>query len=408
MGQRDHGIDRILIVHPDAESRRASGAAVRRVVEGPVTLFEASSGSEGLRTAGGVDPRVVLLDVGGDRGLILEIVRELRRPDRLIVGLYDPLVAGGGGLDFLREAVRAGVGDFIPLPPSDDELAAALDAARRDAEGPAEGRTVTFLSPKGGVGTTTLAANAALLAAELAAGNSAESSAGNSAGNGVGNGVALCDFALQWGDAAELLGVTPDRDVLDLIQDLDRLVALPTYLAEEPETGLRILPAPRDAVAAEEITPEDLSRVLIVLRRRFDLVVVDAPPRLDALTLAALDLSETIVVVTEAVAPTVQATGRFLEALAALGFEGDRVRVVVNRHASFEGNFTEAAVAEHLGRTPDAVVPDDEAAVVAAHRGVPAVFTKPKSKFTQAVRQLANELLQAGGRPSNSSRSDPA
>ena len=76
------GIERILIVHPDAGTRSAIEQALRRVFTGPAAVYQASSPTQGLQLARGVDPSVVLLDLTADRALALQVARELRRPGR--------------------------------------------------------------------------------------------------------------------------------------------------------------------------------------------------------------------------------------------------------------------------------------------------------------------------------------
>ncbi len=376
MNQQDRGIDRILIVHPEATTRRSLDEALRRLARGQVAVYEAASLQAGLQAVRSLDPQLVLLNLDEERSLALEVVREVHR-GRWLVGLYNPLVARGDELEFLRQGMRAGIRDCVPLPAADAELLTALRAAQAETaeiETTSEGRAVTFFSHKGGVGTTTLAVNTALALAQRP---------------GATGEVVLCDAVVQLGNAAAFLGLTPDHDLHDLVRDLDEMVALPTYLAEVPESGLRVLASPRDPVAAEHITPEDLSRVLIELRRRFPLVVVDAPSHLDALTLAVLDLSETIFIVTEATTPAVGGTARLLELLDELQIRRERVQVVLNLHSSFEGNWPESHVAQQLGRPVSHVIPYDKAVVIAAHRSAPLLLGRSKSGFVPAVQRLA-------------------
>jgi pilus assembly protein CpaE len=154
-----------------------------------------------------------------------------------------------------------------------------------------------------------------------------------------------------------------------------------------------VLAGPKDPRAAEKISPEDLGRALIALRRRFGLVVVDTPTTLDLLSLAVLDLAETIVLVTEALAPTVVASRIWLDLLTEQGVARDRVRVVLNRHSSAAGTLSERTVAEHLGRPIDLIVPDHEAVRPAGATGSPMVLAQPKTAFSQAVSRLAETIL---------------
>src|SRR5207253_1900031 len=113
-----------------------------------------------------------------------------------------------GEPDYLRRAMLAGAREFLVKPFSSDELAASIRQVHQrerqkmervastrpaaqaptngHAPGPVEthnGQVVTFFSPKGGVGRTTLAVNFAVAArAEL------------------GKKVALVDGGLQFGD----------------------------------------------------------------------------------------------------------------------------------------------------------------------------------------------------------------
>ncbi len=386
----DPRVLRILIAHADAATRASIDQALRRTALGPVAIYEAPSLLDGLRNVSRIDPHVVLVDLSEDRDLALELAREARRPGRLIVGLYSPLAVQEREGDLFRRAARAGFGDFVPLPAAEDELAAALRAAQI-GHGPAaspdgeraEGRVVAFVGHKGGVGTSTLAVNTALALA---------------ASGRVASGVALCDAALQFGSVAALIGLVPEVDLADLVRDLDEPEALMSYLTFEGKTRLAVLAGPRDPRAAERISPEDLGRVLIALRRRFGLVVVDTPSPLDLLSLAVLDLAETIVLVTEALAPTVVASAIWLDLLAEQGFADDRLRVVLNRHSSAPGTLSERTVAEHLGRSIDLIVPEHEAVRPAGATGSPMFLAQAKTAFSQAVGRLAEATLSGAAR----------
>lgn len=368
----------ILLIHPDAAERRSLEQALRRVSPAPVAIYEAASLAAGLESVGRSDARIVVLLLSDQPDLALDLARAVRRPDRLILGLYNPLLMQAQAIDFFRRAARAGVGDFVPLPAADAELrealAAALAAPSREADS-RQGKLICFFSHKGGAGTSTLALSTALALAEESEG-----------------GVVLCDAALQLGSAAALLHLAPELDIADLVRDLDSLEAISTYLTVEEETGLRVLASPRDPREAERISPEDLGRVLIALRRRFETVVVDAPRVLDLLTLAVFDLAETIFVVTEPLAPTVAATARLLDLLAEQGLAGERVRVVLNRYSTAEWNLRDRLVAEHLGRPVDFVIPYNEMVLVAASTGVPLMLREKKSNFAEAVSRLAQAV----------------
>ena len=370
----------VLVVHPEAETRRALVETLRLALPGSALhTSEASTPTQALQVASWLDPKVVLLDLIAERRLALDVARTLRRPGRWILGLYNPLIAADRGAELFRAGARAGVTDYVALPASEAELAAALSALESSAsESRRDGRVLAFIAAQGGAGSTTLALNTALVLA----------------GSRAAGGVVLCDANLQFGNAAAHLGLAPDRDLIDLLRDLDAATTLTPYLLHHTETGLNLLASPGDAADAEAVAPEDLSRALVALRRRFETLIVDLPAAVDLRTLAALDLADRIYVVTEAIAPTVVSTQRLLALLDELGL-ADRVRVVVNRYSSFEGNLSEGVVAQRLGRPVDRVVPYDRAVVVAANRGAPLVLAQRRGAFAEAIGELAGEAVES-------------
>lgn len=370
----------VLIAHPEADTRRTLVDTLRRALpNAPLHVHEASSPAQALQAASWLDPKLVLVDLSAERKLALEAVRTLRKTGRWILGLYNPMLTSDRGAEIFRIGVRAGITDFVALPASEADLAGALAALDGAASEPRrDGRVVVFISGQGGVGATTLAVNSALLLA----------------GSKAAGGVVLCDAAMQLGNAAAQLGLAVDRDIVDLLRDLEAAATLTPYLLHHSETGLHLLAAPRDPLDADRLVPEDLSRALIALRRRFETIVVDLPARVDLMTLAALDLADRIYVVTEGVVTTVVSTQRLLSLLDDLGL-AERIRIVLNRQATLEGNLSESAVGQRLGRPVDRVVPYDRSVVVAANRGAPLVLAQRRGAFNDAIGELAGDFVES-------------
>lgn len=375
--------DRVLIVHPDPAVRREIESAVRRTHKYPIAVRQVSTPNAAIQAAREHDPRIVFLELGEERALTLSVARELRRIDRLLIGLFNPLVEEKdlAEAEFIRHAVRAGIGEFVPLPLSDTELAAALASVPETRTGAHEGRAIAFFGHQGGVGTTTLAVNTAL-ALSMAEPRRP---------------VALMDANVQFGAVAFQLGMVPDRDLSDAIREIDQGVISPLPMAA-PDVPLAVLASPSDTRAAELVTPEDVSRVLIELRRRFQAIIIDTAPVLDMLTLSVLDLTETVIVVTDASAPTVAGAARALRMLADVGFDGNRVRLVVSKHRNAADALPIDVIAQELRRPVDYVVPFLVPVSVGTHRGSPALFEKGAAQFADAVRKIAADVLRMGGR----------
>jgi pilus assembly protein CpaE len=373
--------DRVLIVHPDPVVRSEVESVLRRAHKNSIAVRHAAQAGAAIQIGRELDPRIVLLDLSQERALALSAARELRRPDRLLIGLFNPFVDSGSAseAEFLRQAVRAGIGDFVPLPLSEVEVSAALAALPESGPAAHEGRTIAFFSHQGGVGTTTLAVNTALA---LRTGEPARN-------------VVLLDANVQFGCAAAHLGLVPERDLGDGLQELAAGMMFPLPTAG-PAPGIAVLASPLDPRAAQMVTPEDLSRALIELQRRYQVVVVDTAPVLDLMTLSVLDLSETVVVVTEGNAPTIAGTGRLLRMLESLGFGEERVRLVVNRYRREADVLAPDIIAGQLDRAVEHVVPFIWPVAVGTHRGAPALMERGAAQFGDAVRKLAKDVGRAG------------
>jgi len=370
---------RILVAHADGRVRQELIEACRRTSPRSASVHAATSAAEATEACRRIAPDVALIDLASDVDLALDAALSLRGDGRLLVGVYNPLVERHHEAELFRRAVRSGFSDFVALPVSDVDLAEVLArSSGGEAARQAAGRVVSFVSHAGGVGTTTLAVSAAMMLA-----GSEE----------VRGDVALCDASLPFGNAAAFLGMTADRDLADLVANLDDPGALSAYLVQDPRTGLKVLPCARNAQLAASVTPGSLTQALLRLRSRFTHVVVDTPPSLDLMTLAALDLSEAVFVVTEAVTPTVLATARFLEALAALGFGGDRVRIVVNRHRPGD-NLAEGLLAERFRRGIDHFIAWEDGAAAAATEGKPLLLERKAARFAGAIGALADDIVR--------------
>src|SRR4029450_8643029 len=153
------------------------------------------------------------------------------------------ILASGESSALLEEALDAeGVADVLLLPQLTDNVVFALrkagHAGRRlsaDAGPPRQGRIITVFSPKGGTGKTVTATN---LAASFA--------------KHEGRRTLLLDLDLQFGDAAIMLGLEPDKTIYDLVVAPGELDSekLAGYITKHT-CGLDILPAPLRPEAAE-------------------------------------------------------------------------------------------------------------------------------------------------------------
>jgi pilus assembly protein CpaE len=161
-------------------------------------------------------------------------------------------------------------------------------------------------------------------------------------------------------------------------------------------TTLSLLAAPKEVDSADEVEPEHIFEVLQRLRESFEFVVLDPQHTFDAITLAALDQSDEIVLVLTLDIPAIRSTQRALETFDRLGYPRKKVRIVVNRWSK-QIDLDLQQVEKFLGEPVTAFIPSDyQIAVTSINLGQPLVLSDSSSKIAQEIRRLAKVI--AGGR----------
>ncbi|MEZ6129768.1 MAG: AAA family ATPase [Planctomycetaceae bacterium] len=247
------------------------------------------------------------------------------------------------------------------------------------------GRVVSFISNKGGVGKSTLAVNTAV---GLALRHPER--------------VLLIDASLQMGVAASLLNLRPTATLADIANERDRLdETLLRQLAVVHNSGLHVLAAPNDAVAAMDVDDSLLARIITLARRTYDFIVIDTFPMFDRVVVAALDLSDRAFIVVENVVPTLLGAVSLLSVLQRIGFPEERQSIIVNRQQRVAGSLSLADVADRFERPLDFVLPFDKRVMVAANSGEPiAQHSSRLSAFCRTLQQLVMSIEQEFGQSS--------
>jgi pilus assembly protein CpaE len=327
---------------------------------------------------------------GGHLQVVLHATRSATLPANDVAAIREYtrcpviLVASGGSPTLLEDALDAEVADVLLLPQLTDNVVFAVKKAchagrRAQANGGGrQGRLVTVFSPKGGTGKTVLSSN---VSASLA--------------KHWGKRALLLDLDLQFGDAAIMLGLEPEKTIYDLVTapgelDSEKLAGYTTRHA----CGLDILPAPLRPEDAELVTEPKLARLLEVARESYDVIVVDTSPFFHGPMLATLDRTDELLLLTSLDVPTIKNVRLSLQTLELLSFPGDRIRVVLNRANSKVGmQRKEVESALEMGVRYE--IPSDRAVPLAVNRGNPAVLADGKSEFSRSVKELAKSLVTA-------------
>jgi pilus assembly protein CpaE len=340
--------------------------------------------------------QVRLLDTVTDGRAVMDQIRELR-PDALMV---DALLQGKvNGLEVAEKVRHAGlripiiivtvpqkpvkvgegmgIVEVLSMPFSGYELMNALNhsSARYRATAPsAMSRSYVVYSGKGGVGRTTIAYNLAV-----------------SFGQMSGVRVVLIDGDMQFSDLRGLLRV-PDTAPSILQLPTDRIAEsdLASVLWRDP-SGIDLLLAPPRVEQAEMVTARDVEKVISLLRRIYNVIVIDSPPAINDTTLAYLDDADSILSIVTPDRNSVRNARLAGQAFVAAGMAPHKMMLIMNRAGS-PGIKPEQMAAE-LGRLPDIAIPDDGPLVGGTTaEGVPFVLAQPKSKASQQIMDLAQRL----------------
>ena len=292
------------------------------------------------------------------------------------------VVASCEATDLLDAALDADVADVLLLPQLVENVVftirktAHIKRATSTVKRAHTGRVVTVFSPKGGTGKTVTAAN---VAASLA--------------KHLQKRTLLIDLDLQFGDAAIVLGIEPEKTIYDLVVapgelDFDKLLGYTT----KHQCGLDILPAPLRPEDAELVTESKITRLLEVARECYDVIVVDTSPFFHGPMLATLDRTDELLMLCGLDVPTLKNVRLALQTLELLSFPTNRVRFVLNRANSKVGltkREVEAALKVEVGNE----IPSERIVPLSVNRGEAAVLTEPGADYSRAILELAKSIL---------------
>jgi pilus assembly protein CpaE len=261
-------------------------------------------------------PDALMVEIAKLREPLEEVIHRIRAivPDVMLMALHTSAEP-----ETILSALRAGVNEYLH-PPLETNLRRALERRSTertrvgDPNNPG-GRTLGFMSSKGGCGATTIACHAAV---EL--------------GRENGRKVLLADFDVDAGIVSFLMKVKSPYSILDAINNLHRLDA--SYwkaLVSNGIPGLEIIPSPSTLASRVQPKQEQLRHVIGFLRSNYDFAVLDLGRSLNRIAIAAIeDLDETYLVTTLEV-PALHQAKQIVQTLLDSGYGKNRLRLVLNR-----------------------------------------------------------------------------
>jgi pilus assembly protein CpaE len=290
--------------------------------------------------------------------------------------------------EVLQQALRSGARDAVVLD-SDGSvrqsvdrvgqlLVGSLNRSTASSVSPEDlGRLIVVLSTKGGVGKTVIAINLAVAMARCSA-----------------NPVALVDADVQFGDVAVMLGLPPDRTLLDAAAavhygDHDMVAEL---MIRHEGSGLLVLPAPIESAPSDTVLPGEIVAVCEALLQSCGHVIVDVPAAFTDHVLAVVEAADDVLLVGSMDIPSIKNLKIGIQAYDLVAVAGPKLRLVLN-HANARVKLDVKEIERVLGLSAEFAIPNDLAVPMAVNAGEPFVSTAPRAPVTRAIERLADVLM---------------
>ncbi len=280
----------------------------------------------------------------------------------------------------MRMAMRGGARDYFTFPVPPDDLNGVLRQIAGDLNGKAVEsgpRLAVVVGAKGGAGSSVVAANLglALVADRMS--------------------VSLLDLDFQTSSLSTLLDLNSAGDGLEeavrRAPEIDE-VAIEGYMLRH-HSGLRLLSPRERGVLDDSPDPERLERILNLLKRGYDRVVIDIPRQLDLASAVALGAADRVFLVLQQDVAHLREAKHFVEsATGYAGLDPKRIVAVVNRWQK-RGTVSVNDVEKALGGVRVVRLPNDyERISESVNSGIPILEAAPKTAFGQAIRSLGRLL----------------
>lgn len=238
--------------------------------------------------------------------------------------------------------------------------------------------TFVVFSPRGGVGTSTIATNLALSIME------------NS-----GKNVLLFDGKQYFGHADVMLNLQTRNSIVDLIPHSNNLDdGLVKDVVVKHISGLNVLLSAPSLQVAQGIRPENIYNIMLGMQAAYDYVVVDGGNSLSENTVTLLDSAFRVLLILKPDLASLRDARQFLEISQSLGYPSEKILLVLNE-ATSKGGIKGGDIESALNRKLFASIPQDTAnAQRSLNRGIPLNIRYPNSPISKSIIAMANSLIE--------------
>ncbi len=331
------------------------------------------------RNIGGpIDVMVIGPDVVTEHWFRLANALDVEHPEIVVV------LAAPSTSELTLAALRSGIRDVIDPGIDASQFSLAMERAsitaksrRHSAVDESQqthqrGRVISVMSPKGGVGKTTVSTNLAV---------------------GLAGGAVIVDLDLQFGDVASGLGLEPNYTIIDAVSGAassDSMV-LKAYLTPHP-SGAYAMCAPLRPAEADLVKPAQVATLINQLSLEFPYVILDTSPGLGDVVLAVLELATDGVWVCGMDIPSIRGLNHGLEVLRQLDLMPPSNTVVLN-FADKRSGLTVKDVEATVGLPVGMVLPQSRSVPFSTNAGVPLLQSGRRDPVAKGLKALVDKLI---------------
>ena len=373
---------RVIVIDQDQIAR--SEVQKMLALSGFAVLGEAGYGIEAVSLAKEAEPDVVVVAIEEPVVRALQTVEAVADllPQSPIVA-YSSIKEPGS----IRKAMLAGVSDYLTTPVQEEELVTSIhnvlateERKRARISGEMEeplacGTVLTVFGAKGGIGKTTISTNLATALVQK-----------------TNQSVTLVDLDTRFGDVAILMDIPVERSIADLAlpeEEINREMLQDCLYTHN--TGVTILPAPVRPTDWRNVHAGHIERVVTLLAQTYDYVILDTPGTFNDIVARALELATLVLLVATVDLASLKDTLLALDMLRSWNFPQEKVKLVINA-TNEASNIQPQEVKRMLGREVFWSIPYDRNISTATQLGMPVVVTKPGTKASESLVELAHVL----------------
>jgi pilus assembly protein CpaE len=355
----------------------------------------ASNGREGVELVAKLQPDVVLMDINMPEmdGIAASEAISAQSPNVQVV-----MMSVQGESDYLRRSMLAGAREFLIKPFSGEELVTSIHrvhqfaATRRVMTAPPPtapptvappppprgGKIIAILGSKGGSGASTTAVNLAVAMRE-------ETKAR----------IALVDANLEFGDIGVLLNLPNNRTIADLASgktEIDEEVLDGTMSSHS--SAIKVLLAPSRPELAELVKADHLKRILELLDKSYDFILIDLWKSFQETTIFFLDQADLILLIATTDIPSIKNSKLFFELTEQLGYPPEKTLFILNKddgRSGISAKDIEASIKHPVSLT---LPKDERSTAIAINRGTPFVLLQKNLPLSQAIHNLARLIIR--------------